>query len=107
MAIRNYGTYSRLRFVPLVVDQVNKVTRLGMRDFTIMNQLKQNVGFTTWKIPPAYAGRPDNISNLFYGTSNLWWVLVGYNGFFHPLQDFYVNRVIKIPSPDGVISTLI
>jgi hypothetical protein len=106
MPSKQYSRFSRLNQEPLIYDS-NRVVRLGMRDFTVINNIKKQVGFSPWKIPPQYAGRPESIANLFYGSPELWWVLVGYNGFFRPLQDFYVNRVIMIPDPDGVISLLI
>lgn len=104
---RVYGRYSRLRYEDLIYDERDKTVRIGMKDFTFINNLKSTVTFTTYKIPPQYELRPDLISNSFYGTPELWWVISAYNGFFRLPQDFYVDRVIMVPSAEGVISLLI
>jgi hypothetical protein len=104
---RIYGKYSRLRWNDLIYDETERAVRLGMKDWTIVNKLKSSVSYKTWKITPQYANRPDLIANLFYGTSELWWIISSYNNFFHPLEDFYVSRVIMIPDSNGVISLLI
>jgi hypothetical protein len=101
-----YDQYSRLRQYPIIFDSLQKVNRLGNKDFTIINTIKQNVTFSQWKITPQYQYRPDSIAFFFYGNPELWWVISGYNSFFNIPQDFYVNRVIMIPSAEGVVATL-
>lgn len=104
---RVYGMYSRLRWTDLIFDENMRTTRLGMKDWTFINTLKATAGYKTWKITPAYENRPDLISNLFYGNPELWWIISAYNSFFHPLKDFYIDRVIMIPEASAVTSLLI
>jgi hypothetical protein len=101
-----YDLFSRLKQFPIIYDNVQNVNRLGNKDYTIINTIKANVQYTQWKITPRYQYRPDSIAYLFYGVVELWWVISGYNNFFNGPEDFYVNRVIQIPSPDGVLAVL-
>ena len=102
----SYDQFSRLRQYPIIFDSVANVNRLGNKDFTIINTIKQNVTSNQWKITVQYAYRPDSIAFLFYGNPELWWVISGYNSFFNIPQDFYVNRVILIPAAAGVVAVL-
>jgi len=103
---RIYGSNSRLRWEEIIYDEENKAVRFGDKDWSIITRLKSTVSYKTWKIPPKYANRPDLISNLFYGTPELWWIISSYNNFFHALQDMYVDRVIMIPDANEVSALL-
>lgn len=101
-----YDQFSRLKQFPIIYDSVNNVNRLGNKDYSIINTIKSTVQYTPFKITPQFQYRPDSIAYYFYGLVELWWVLSGYNNFFNGPADFYVNRIIQIPSPDGVIAAL-
>jgi hypothetical protein len=81
--------------------------RIGMKRKAFINKMKAEVGYKYWKIPFKYEYRPDLISARWYGTPELWWVIQEYNDFFRMPQDFYVNRMIKIPDSDQTISLLL
>lgn len=104
---KNYGTYSRLRFYPLVQDDSDNKIRIGMKNKNFINKVITQVDYSVYRIPPAYEYRPDLISVEFYGTPHLWWVIQEYNRFFRVPQDFYVDRLIKIPDSNELTSLLI
>jgi hypothetical protein len=104
---RSYGRNSRLRWYEFIYDKNYKTVRFGRKDWSFVRKLQSEATYTLWKIPPEYAHRPDLISNLFFGTCDLWWILSSYNNFFHPINDFYVNRVIRIPNRTKVMTLLI
>lgn len=47
--------------------------------------------------------RPDLISKRIYGTSNLWWFIMWYNGFQDPWYDLQPFTGVKFPSYNRVI----
>jgi hypothetical protein len=96
---RFYGIYSRLRFVEYVVDEETKRARLGLRDKTFINTIKENnIPYVKYVIPAEYEYRPDLIANDVYGIVELWWVIYEYNEFTHPFNDFYAGRQILMPN---------
>jgi hypothetical protein len=102
-----YDNFSRLRFYDIVWDDRIDKVRLGMKDRNFINTVKAQVQYQNWKIPNRYEYRPDLISNYFYSTPTLWWVLVEYNEFFRVPQDFYADRLIKVPDANQLTSLLI
>lgn len=104
---KKYGRYSRLRHYDLVRDAELKKIRLGLKNRTFINRAIQRVSYTPWKIPNKWEYRPDLISNYFYGTPQLWWILQEYNQFFRVPQDFFTDRLIKIPDADQIESLLL
>ena len=55
--------------------------------------LQVEVGY----VPAGYEGRPDLISNVFYGTPNYWWLLCQINNVTDPQEGFDTNQRIFIP----------
>lgn len=104
---KNYGRFSRLRWYDIVTDEETKRNRLGMRDLTFTNRLKNIVSYKYWKILPKYEYRPDLISDLHYGVQELSWAITAYNEFFHPIKDYYADRRIKIPDANQLLSLLL
>jgi len=104
---RNFKQFSRLRFYDIVVDEKTDKYRIGMKKRTFINNLKANATYTKWKIPYKFEYRPDLISDYWYGTPELWWVIQEYNDFFRVPQDFYTDRLIKISDPDQTVSMLL
>ena len=49
------------------------------------------------QVPIGYEHRPDLISNIFYGTPSLWWLLLVVNKIEDPFEGFNVGDEIKIP----------
>ena len=58
-----------------------------------LDDYEVEVGF----VPAGYEGRPDLISNVFYGTPNYWWVLCQVNNISDPQEGFTTNQRIFIP----------
>lgn len=99
-----YGRYSRLRFYDVVTDEKSQ-RRVGLRDRTIINQIKQ-LPYRVYAVPAKYEYRPDLIALEHYGSSKLWWVIVGVNNITHPFKQMSTNSYLRIPNSDQVFALL-
>jgi len=78
----------------------NKVVASSLHKESIVSLIKklsEDYEYEIGYIPNGYEGRPDLISNVYYGTSDLMWLLMYANGITDPFEGFYLNRKIKIP----------
>ena len=57
-----------------------------------------------YTVPQAGEGRLDLISQQFYGTPELWWVIAVVNNQLDPLVGFSVNETIRIPKKERLAS---
>lgn len=57
-------------------------------------------------VPQHLTKRPDLISNLAYGTPDLWWVIYEFNGIKDPLFELQTGTVLRIPSIDRVLEAI-
>lgn len=57
-----------------------------------------------YTVPQAGEGRLDLISQQFYGTPELWWVLALVNNLIDPLVGFTASQVIRIPKKERLAS---
>ena len=57
-------------------------------------------------ITPQLAMRPDIIAYIGYGTPLLSWLVLLYNDIINPL-DLTEGRVIRLPSPDSVLTKIL
>lgn len=57
-------------------------------------------------VPQHLRGRPDLISNLAYGTPDLWWVIYEFNGIRDPLFELTTGTVLRIPAIDRVLDAI-
>lgn len=81
------------------VNHKNKtiVTTLNSSKFEkFLNDL-YNFEFNLGVIPAGYEHRADLISNLFYGTPTLDWVICWVNNIKDPFQQLNSGDIIKIP----------
>lgn len=46
------------------------------------------------------------LSYKFYGTTDLWRILLSFNGLSDPLNDLYVGQVLRVPTKDSIIAYL-
>jgi len=93
MAYRNH-----LRLGSYVIKHKDRdvATNLGSLEFRdFVNGLDEQ-DFTIGIIPPGYEHRADKISNLFYGTPNLDWMICWSNNVSDPFQQLNVGDRIKI-----------
>lgn len=105
---RLYGVYSRLRFVEYIIDEDVNRARLGLRDKTFINDIKENnIPYLKYVIPSRFEYRADLISNDVYGNVELWWVIYEYNNLTHPFNDFYTGRQILIPNKADLEAMLV
>lgn len=52
----------------------------------------------SYRISNATAYRPDLISSIYYQNYNLGWLIAYHNNILDPITEFYMGRVIDIPS---------
>jgi hypothetical protein len=57
-----------------------------------------------YTVPQAGQGRTDLISQQFYGTPELWWVLALVNNQVDPLLGFVTNQTIRVPTKERLAS---
>ena len=74
---------------------VTTVGSPGYSNFkTFINATSNNsIGY----VPAGYEHRPDLISNLFYGTPNLWWLILETNNIEDPFESLNVGDRILFP----------
>lgn len=59
-----------------------------------------------WAVLPEYAGRPDKIAYLFFGTPSLGWLVLQHNHIIDELEELVEGAVIRIPDPSHVAASL-
>lgn len=72
-------------------------TPLNVEDFDGFLENLDNYDFDVGNIPPGYEHRADLISDLFYGTPTLDWLICWFNNIKDPFQQLNVLDKIKIP----------
>lgn len=60
-----------------------------------------------YTITSTTAGRPDLVANLFYGSTELEWVVLQYNNIVDILEEFVAGKSIRLPSRNFVHTNLI
>lgn len=72
------------------------VTSLNSVDFRNFIDSLRDVNYLTGTIPPGYEHRADKISNLFYETPELDWLICWTNNISDPFQQLNVGDRIRI-----------
>jgi len=57
-----------------------------------------------YTVPQAGEGRLDLISQQFYGTPELWWVVAIVNNLIDPLVGFVTGQTIRVPKRERLAS---
>lgn len=73
------------------------VTTLNSQEFEKFLETMDNYDFDVGNIPPGYEHRADLISELFYNTPTLDWLICWFNNVSDPFQQLNVLDTIKIP----------
>lgn len=72
-------------------------TTLNSQEFEKFVGQMDNFDFDVGNIPPGFEHRADLISNLFYDTPTLDWLICWFNNVSDPFQQLNVMDLIKIP----------
>lgn len=72
-------------------------TNLHSTDFEAFLKDMDKFDYRVGRIPPGYEHRADLISNLFYNTPTLDWLLCWFNEISDPFQQLNTGDIIKIP----------
>lgn len=83
----------------------NKVTHRGvvLSDVVTSQEFQDyilsldSIPYQTGSIPPGYENRPDLISNLFYYTPKMDWLILWFNNLDDPFQNLNISEKILIP----------
>lgn len=83
----------------ILVSHKDKVlaTSLNSRDFRNFLSKMDTLDFDSGVIPPGFEHRADLISNLFYNTPTLDWLICWFNNVSDPFQELNIGDSIKIP----------
>jgi len=104
------GQYERIQHIPtelLRLGRSNEGTLLlDYLSAKYQKTLQEIQQFAYYTIGIAGESRPDIISNLVYGQSDLWWIICMYNGITNPIYELTVGKKIKIPNRTAVDSML-
>tara|TARA_R110000824_G_scaffold179488_3_gene359707 strand:- start:724 stop:1017 length:294 start_codon:yes stop_codon:yes gene_type:complete len=64
-----------------------------MSERMLLDSYDYEIGY----VIPGYEHRPDLISDVFYKTSEYWWLILLYNNIDDPFEGLNVGDQIKIP----------
>ena len=92
----NYKNHLKLGYVKVNHRGHEVATSLGSQDFRNYIQSLQDVGSLVGVIPPGFEHRADKISDLFYGTPDLDWLVCWTNNVSDPFQQLNVGDRIEI-----------
>lgn len=93
----DYNNHLKIGSVSVAHKGKNVVTNLTNRDFELFLQNMDDFAFDVGHIPPGYEHRADLISDLFYNTPTLDWLVCWFNGIDDPFQQLNILDEIKIP----------
>jgi len=92
----NYTNHLKLGYNEITHKGKTVVTSLNSSAFKgAMNQL-MSLSFRVGTIPPGFEHRADKISNLFYDTPDLDWLICWTNNISDPFQQLNVGDRIRI-----------
>lgn len=94
MAFRNH---LGVGFVTVKHKNFRVTTSLNSSNFEAFVESIEDYDFESGHIPPGYEHRADLISNLFYGTPTLDWLICWFNNISDPFQQLNILDAIKIP----------
>jgi nucleoid-associated protein YgaU len=64
--------------------------------------IKETTSDTFYKVDAGFENRLDLISNMFYGTPKLWWVIANVNNLYNP-REVKSGIILRIPSRSNVL----
>jgi len=71
---------------------------IGSRDWSVFIKSMNDVfTYKVGYIPPGFANRPDLISNVFFDTPSLWWLLLRVNNLEDPFESLNLGDRVRIP----------
>jgi len=93
---------SRGQYIPVVDYQVSRGSpaREQVLDFlaATYTTLRESISSAALhKVRETEVGQPDQISYIYYGQEQLWWIITLYNGLVDPISELTVGRVLHIP----------
>ena len=93
----SYNNHLKLGRVELYHKDKKVVTSLNSKEFQDFLQTLEGYDFDVGVVPPGFEHRADLISNLFYDTPTLDWLILWFNNISDPFQGLNIGDTIKIP----------
>lgn len=97
-------SYSRFKSTDRIVFQQKATFGLWNPPQSLLNLNTENI--ERYKVEAGYEGRPDLISDEFYGSDRYAWVILMYNKPISTIGWPSKNEVIGIPKYDSVVGVL-
>jgi hypothetical protein len=93
------NSYQRSEYVPIVSVTEDAIATLYLDDLSsrYIGMKEEVTAYTQYFVTDATAGRPEFISEQFYRTVDLWWVICYYNDIIFPLSEITAGTELKIP----------
>jgi hypothetical protein len=92
-----FNNHLKIGSVTVLHKDKNVTTSLNSVDFENFVASMKDFDFNVGNIPPGFEHRADLISNLFYNTPTLDWLICWFNDIKDPFQQLNVRDQIKIP----------
>ncbi len=99
-------SYSRYQFFPDVWNEEIQHNQKGMLDLNGLKEKLVQENVTLYEIPIGFKYRPDLISQAFFGTGDLHWILSYINDINNSPEGYYIGRIIKIPSSKRIFELI-
>jgi len=72
-----------------------------------MDEIEESEDDTYFEVTAEYAHRPDLISQIFYGSEQLYWVIAFVNLLTEPFAQTVVGKRLRIPSRENVFQAIL
>lgn len=92
-----YLNHLKIDYTPIEHKKKNIVTSLNSVTFETFLKEIDTYEFRVGTVPAGFEHRADLISNLFYETPTLDWLICWYNNISDPFQQLNVGDKIRIP----------
>ena len=92
-----YNNHLKVGNVRIIHKDKAVISVLNSEDFDKFLSQMDDFAFDVGNIPPGFEHRADLISNLFYDTPTLDWLICWFNGISDPFQQLNIMDQIKIP----------
>jgi hypothetical protein len=94
--------FYRYSNAPIASSQKSLYDFMGTKYVMFQNRIRGNVKrYSLLTVGVRHENCPDIIANDYYGTPDLWWVVMQYNGLVFP-EEITTGRTIKIPDVSEV-----
>lgn len=92
-----YNNHLKIGYITVKHKNKDVVTSIGSDEFQSFIDNIEDYEYDVGHIPPGLEHRADLISNLFYGTPTMDWLICWANNIKDPFQQLNIRDQIRIP----------